>query len=232
MTPASASLSTSRVLDTSLVVSPIDTRTAIQPLTSAEIANASSLIPASSTLLANSSISDAKSSTSRVRIVSPARTPIGEDRPLKSILRIPTKQFPTHHDTIREGVAPLKVEAARKGIPVDAKWTKIDRRIVNPEALKEAGERFEERMDYVIVLRVLTQKEIQELAERTGKIRRRRDGGGKEKDRDRERDRGERDRRDGDREVKRERERDRESRSDWVSERDGYRDKRDRKDSD
>ncbi|OCK89646.1 uncharacterized protein K441DRAFT_680899 [Cenococcum geophilum 1.58] len=49
--------------------------------------------------------------------------------------------------------------------------TKIDRRLVNPEALEEAKERLEERPDCVIVLRVLSKEEIQKLADRTEEIR-------------------------------------------------------------
>jgi len=45
---------------------------------------------------------------------------------------------------------------------------------VNPEALEEAKERFEERLDCVIVLRVLTKEEIQKLADRTSALRGRR----------------------------------------------------------
>lgn len=52
----------------------------------------------------------------------------------------------------------------------------MDRRIVNPEALEEAKERFEERMDCVIVLRILTKSEIQKLADRTKAIREKRGG--------------------------------------------------------
>jgi len=55
--------------------------------------------------------------------------------------------------------------------PLDARWTKIDRKMVNPEALEEAGERFEERQDCIIVLRVLTKMEVQMLADRTQEIR-------------------------------------------------------------
>lgn len=62
-------------------------------------------------------------------------------------------------------------QATKKGIPPGARWTKIDRRLVNPEALDEAKERFEERLDCVIVLRVLTREEIQKLADRTREIR-------------------------------------------------------------
>ncbi|KAF2115034.1 hypothetical protein BDV96DRAFT_600175 [Lophiotrema nucula] len=58
-----------------------------------------------------------------------------------------------------------------KPIPSGARWTKINRRIVNPQALEEAKERFEEREDCVIVLRVLRKDEIVRLAERTREIR-------------------------------------------------------------
>jgi hypothetical protein len=68
---------------------------------------------------------------------------------------------------------PLAQETPTKGkdIPPNARWTKIDRRLVNPQALEEAKERFEERLDCVIVLRVLTKLEIQKLADRTKEIR-------------------------------------------------------------
>ncbi|KAK5701612.1 hypothetical protein LTR97_004428 [Elasticomyces elasticus] len=111
---------------------------------------------------------------SRVRIVHPPST-TEEDKPIpRGILKRPTKAFPDHPVSIREGVAPLK-DTSRKGIPPGARWTKIDRRLVNPEALEEAKERFEERLDCVIVLRVLTKEEIQELADRTSEMRGERD---------------------------------------------------------
>ncbi|KAK5724765.1 hypothetical protein LTR15_004813 [Elasticomyces elasticus] len=111
---------------------------------------------------------------SRVRIVHPPST-TEEDKPIpRGILKRPTKAFPDHPVSIREGVAPLK-DTIPKGIPPGARWTKIDRRLVNPEALEEAKERFEERLDCVIVLRVLTKEEIQKLADRTSEMRGERD---------------------------------------------------------
>jgi hypothetical protein len=92
----------------------------------------------------------------------------------KGILRMPTKKFPEEPEPIREGVAPHKDALIGKDVPIGARWTRIDRRLVNPQALEEAQERFEERMDCVIVLRVLTKEEIQKLADRTKKIRERR----------------------------------------------------------
>lgn len=63
------------------------------------------------------------------------------------------------------------LQAKNKGIPPGARWTRIDRKLVNPESLEEAKERFEERADCVIVLRVLTKEEIQKFADRTNIIR-------------------------------------------------------------
>ena len=102
-------------------------------------------------------------------VVSPAREKEPE-QPVKGILRPPREKFPEDPAPVREGVAPLK-DAGKKGIPVNARWTKIDRKLVNPEALEEGHERYEERLDYVIVLRVLTKEEIQAYAAKTQEIR-------------------------------------------------------------
>ena len=104
---------------------------------------------------------------SRVRVVSPPKEP--EKKP-KSILRPPTQKFPEDPAPVREGVAPLK-DAGKKGIPANARWTKVDRRLVNPEALEAGNERYEERPDYVIVLRVLSREEIEKYAEITQELR-------------------------------------------------------------
>ena len=90
--------------------------------------------------------------------------------PLKTILRPPRVAFPKDLAPLREGVACLK-DADKKGIPLNARWTKIARKLVNPEALDMGGERYEERMDYVIVLRVLTKKEVEQYAIKTQEIR-------------------------------------------------------------
>lgn len=90
----------------------------------------------------------------------------------KGILKQPREKFPEDSSTLREGVAPL--DAAKKGIPPEARWTRINRRLVNPESLEEEGIRFEEYPDYVIVLKVLSQDEIAKLTQRTHEIRERR----------------------------------------------------------
>jgi hypothetical protein len=111
---------------------------------------------------------DREEAKRRVKIVEP---PKKEEAPaqIKSILRKPTAKFPDRHDGIREGVTPLEPE--KKGIPKNAKWTKINRALVNPEALDLAQLRYEERLDFVIVLKVLTKEEIQALADKTAELR-------------------------------------------------------------
>ena len=107
----------------------------------------------------------------RPRKVSLVEPPKEEDRPKpKGILKQRLVPFPEDPNPAREGVAPLK-EAGKDGVPPGARWTKINRVLVNPEALEKSKERFEERDDYVIVLRVLTKEEIAKLAEKTREIR-------------------------------------------------------------
>lgn len=101
----------------------------------------------------------------RVSIVEPPRAIVAP----KGILRKPTEKFPEDPNPIREGVAPLK--DAKKDAPPTARWTKINRTMVNPQALTEGKERFEERENHVIVLRVLTREEIQKYADRTAELR-------------------------------------------------------------
>lgn len=109
-----------------------------------------------------------------VQFVDAENNTVAELQPLESILRIPAEKFPGYLRFMRESILPLPDRPARantKGIPAGAKWTKIDRRLVNPQALAERGERFEERREHVIVLRVLTKDEIQAFANRTQDIR-------------------------------------------------------------
>ncbi|KAJ5731276.1 uncharacterized protein N7483_005784 [Penicillium malachiteum] len=71
---------------------------------------------------------------------------------------------------VREEVTPAK-DNRTQGIPSGARWTKIHRRLVNPAALEAGKERFEERSDHIIVLRVLSMKEIENYAIATEEIR-------------------------------------------------------------
>ena len=106
----------------------------------------------------------------QVRLVSPPKDN-SDDKPLKSILKQPRVRFPEEANPIREGVAPHKEDKKLKEAPAGARWTKINRKIVNPEALTVGKERFEVRDDFVIVLRVLSKEEIQAYAAATQVLR-------------------------------------------------------------
>lgn len=107
----------------------------------------------------------------QVRVVSPPPREKKEDKPLKGILKQPSVKFPEERNPIREGVAPHKEDKKLKEVPQGARWTKINRKIVNPEALEIGKERFELRDDFVIVLRVLNKEEIQAYAAATQVLR-------------------------------------------------------------
>ncbi|PHH65195.1 hypothetical protein CDD81_3054 [Ophiocordyceps australis] len=143
----------------------------------------------------------------QVRVVSPPREK-ADDRPLKGILKQPSARFPEDNNSAREGVAPHKEDKKIKEAPEGARWTKINRKIVNPEALTIGKERFEVRDDFVIVLRVLSKEEIQAYAAATQVLREKRRSKvdeGRDRDRERDRGRGQDDDDDGDREQDSER---------------------------
>ena len=106
----------------------------------------------------------------RVQLVEPPKEKEPEVKPRGILKPARTTPFPEDPNPTREGVAPLK-DAGKKGIPTNARWTKINRMLVNPAALEASHERFEERDDYVIVLRVLTREEIEKFAIKTREIR-------------------------------------------------------------
>jgi len=106
----------------------------------------------------------------QVRLVSPPRE---EERkkPLRGILKAPRTQFPEEDNPVREGVAPHKDDKTKQNVPNGARWTKIARKLVNPEALTIGKERFEVRDDFVIVLRVLNKDEIEAYTAATAQLR-------------------------------------------------------------
>lgn len=110
------------------------------------------------------------SDSKQVRVVSPPRDK-QDQKPIKGILKQPTSQFPEEPNPVREGVAPHKDDKTKKDVPLGARWTKVSRRIINPEALTVGKERFEVRDDFVIVLRVLSKEEIQAYATATAQLR-------------------------------------------------------------
>ncbi|KAL6718872.1 hypothetical protein ACLMJK_003106 [Lecanora helva] len=108
------------------------------------------------------------------RVVTPANEEKSEPKPPpKGILRKPREQFPEYPPTEREGVAPHK-DDKKKDVPPNARWTKIDRRLVNPEALEQDGIRFNEFVDHVIVLKVMDREEIEKYTQKTAEIREKR----------------------------------------------------------
>jgi hypothetical protein len=106
----------------------------------------------------------------QMRVVSPPRDK-DEKKPIKGILKQPKPQFPEEPNPVREGVAPHKDDKKKAEVPTGARWTKINRALVNPEALTIGKERFEVRDDFVIVLRVLSKEEIQAYATATAQLR-------------------------------------------------------------
>jgi zinc finger CCCH domain-containing protein 13 len=110
-----------------------------------------------------------KSEEKQVRVVSPPRDK-SDAKPLRGILKQP-RVFPEDSNPVREGVAPHKDDKKLKDAPPGARWTKISRKIVNPDALTIGKERFEVRDDFVIVLRVLSKEEIQAYAVATQQLR-------------------------------------------------------------
>jgi hypothetical protein len=107
----------------------------------------------------------------QARLVPPPKDAALDKKPIKGILKQPKVQFPEEPNPVREGVAPHKDDKTKKDVPTGARWTKISRKMVNPEALKIGKERFEVRDDFVIVLRVLTKEEIQGYAAATATLR-------------------------------------------------------------
>lgn len=113
---------------------------------------------------------DAAADDKQVRVVSPPRDK-DDKKPIKGILKQPKPQFPEEPNPVREGVAPHKDDKTKGNVPPGARWTKINRKLVNPEALTIGKERFEVRDDFVIVLRVLSKEEIEAYTAATAQLR-------------------------------------------------------------
>ncbi|KAI1759391.1 hypothetical protein GGR53DRAFT_471378 [Hypoxylon sp. FL1150] len=67
--------------------------------------------------------------------------------------------------------ARLAPDSHGRDIPLEAKWTRIPRRLVSPEVLASAGVRYEARPDFVAVLGELTRDEVADFARRTATVR-------------------------------------------------------------
>ena len=109
---------------------------------------------------------------SRDHVLKSPASPSSGTAPIKGILKKSRERFPEAPNFIREGVAPIKLAPLdEQNIPREARWTKIDRRLVSTAALDKGNERYEATRDYVIVLRVLTKHEIQDYAMQTTRLR-------------------------------------------------------------
>lgn len=124
-----------------------------------------------------STITTAKNASIGSSITKPSSPPL---QPAKGILKPPTHHFPEELNPIREGVTLHKLDRMNKDAPPGAKWTKIKRSWVNPEALTMGKERFEVLGDHVKVLRVLSRDEIEAYRIATAQLRAMREDGPKE----------------------------------------------------
>ncbi|KAI1409453.1 hypothetical protein F5Y13DRAFT_203366 [Hypoxylon sp. FL1857] len=67
--------------------------------------------------------------------------------------------------------ARLAPDSHGREIPLEAKWTRIPRRLVSPEVLAGAGVRYEARPDFVAVLGELSRDQVADFARRTAEVR-------------------------------------------------------------
>lgn len=95
--------------------------------------------------------------------VQPGAIPIPQENP-----RTSNSSFGT---SPRPNPTRLAPDSHGNEIPPDAKWTKINRRLVSPEVLDQDHRRYEARPEFVAVLGVLSRAEIEGLAERSRIIR-------------------------------------------------------------
>ncbi len=65
----------------------------------------------------------------------------------------------------------LAPDSKGQTIPLDATWTKVDRKLVSPEVLETAGVRYEARPNFVAVLGILTREEIEDFARKSFQVR-------------------------------------------------------------
>ncbi|KAI0834535.1 hypothetical protein F5Y06DRAFT_156965 [Hypoxylon sp. FL0890] len=67
--------------------------------------------------------------------------------------------------------ARLGPDSHGREIPLEAKWTRIPRRLVSPEVLAGAGVRYEARPDFVAVLGELSRDQVADFARKTAEVR-------------------------------------------------------------
>ena len=96
---------------------------------------------------------------------------IRQTMPKKRVLELSTRQVRDNQLPIRSDDASHNGTVKDGNTPNDARWTKISRKLVSPEALEAESERFEAQDDCVIVLRVLTHDEVRRYVEVTQRIK-------------------------------------------------------------
>ncbi|CZT01032.1 uncharacterized protein RAG0_08861 [Rhynchosporium agropyri] len=101
------------------------------------------------------------SSPSGIGALVPASQSGGPRASLDSLVTFPKANIPIK----------LAPDAHGNEIGPDAKWTKINRRLVSLEVLSQDGRRFEARPDFVAILGVLSRVEIESLASRSHALR-------------------------------------------------------------
>ncbi|KAI1206640.1 uncharacterized protein F4807DRAFT_438764 [Annulohypoxylon truncatum] len=72
---------------------------------------------------------------------------------------------------LQQRSAHLAPDSQGREIPLEAKWTRISRRLVSPEVLAGAGVRYEARPDFVAVLGELSRDQVADFARRTTEAR-------------------------------------------------------------
>ncbi|KAI0880739.1 uncharacterized protein GGS22DRAFT_79435 [Annulohypoxylon maeteangense] len=73
--------------------------------------------------------------------------------------------------TLQQRNARLAPDSQGREIPLEAKWTRISRRLISPEVLAGAGVRYEARPDFVAVLGELSRDQVADFARRTTEAR-------------------------------------------------------------
>jgi len=74
-------------------------------------------------------------------------------------------------EKVGRNVPPDAEEAKTVAMPSTTTWTRLDRSDVDSDVLDEAHEKYEQRDDYFLVLRELSDEEIQLLEDRTQELR-------------------------------------------------------------
>ncbi|KAI2638306.1 hypothetical protein GGS21DRAFT_510655 [Xylaria nigripes] len=89
------------------------------------------------------------------------------------ILRLSSDTSPqdTPQEPVNQKAARLGPDSQGREIPLDAIWTRINRRLVSPEVLQREGFRYEAKPDFVAILGELKREEVADLARKSSEVR-------------------------------------------------------------